>query len=140
MYMKDSIFPQIVPTGTINLSLEGGWTLFLGGVTHSHTAWQSKMEVQSIVRGHHVTGEELTVIPEDNNDHDSHAVAVMKDSEVIGHVPLQSRLTCNMWANYSNYHITCGGCRYYSRADTISLNKGNHADTVREWVLFDVGI
>ena len=96
------------------------------------------MEVQSVVRGHHVykcvwtpvTGKELTVIPEDNNDHDSHAVVVMKDGEAIGHVPSPSQLTCNMWSDYGNYHITRGGCEYYSRADTISLSKGNYVDTI----------
>ena len=40
-----------------------------------------------------MTDEELTVIPEDNNNHDLHAVGVMKDGEVVGHVPLRSQLT-----------------------------------------------
>ena len=53
------------------------------------------MEIQSVVRGHHVykcvwtpvNGEELCVVPEDNNNHDPRAVAVMKDGQIVGHVP-----------------------------------------------------
>ena len=53
------------------------------------------MEIQSTVRGHHiykaiwtpVIGEELTVIPEEANDHDPHAIAVLKDEVIVGHVP-----------------------------------------------------
>ena len=29
----------------------------------------------------------VSVVPEDNNNHDPHAVAVMKDGQVVGHVP-----------------------------------------------------
>ena len=58
------------------------------------------MDVQSVVRGHNVykhvwapvTGEELTVLPEESNIHDSHAVAVMKDDEIVGHVPRELRI------------------------------------------------
>ena len=53
------------------------------------------MEIQSIMRGHHiykvlwtpVIGEELTVTPEENNNHNRHTIAVMKGGEVVGHVP-----------------------------------------------------
>ena len=52
-------------------------------------------EKESVVRGHHVykaiwtpvIGEELEVRTEDDNDHDQHAVAVVKDGVVIGHMP-----------------------------------------------------
>ena len=52
-------------------------------------------EKESIVRGHHVykaiwtpvIGEELEVRTEDDNEHDQHAVAVVKDGVVIGHMP-----------------------------------------------------
>ena len=50
----------------------------------------------SVVRGHHiyktywmpVVGEELTLEMEDDNEHDEHAVAVMKDGYIVGHMPL----------------------------------------------------
>ena len=49
----------------------------------------------SVIRGHHIykftwtpfIGEELILQPEGNNEHDKHAVAVMKDGIVMGHVP-----------------------------------------------------
>ena len=49
------------------------------------------------MRGHHVykhvwtpvLDEELTCIPEENNNHDVYAVAVMKEDEVVGHVPCE---------------------------------------------------
>lgn len=52
------------------------------------------MDVLSVVRGHHiyknvwtpVIGEELTVLPEESNTHDPHAVVVGK-GEIVGHVP-----------------------------------------------------
>ena len=48
-----------------------------------------------MIRGHHiyksiwtpVVGEELTLQREDSNDHDIHAVAVVNDGDVVGHVP-----------------------------------------------------
>ena len=50
---------------------------------------------ESVVRGHHiyqkswtpVIGEVLTVEREENNPHDDHAVAVMKNGNIVGHVP-----------------------------------------------------
>ena len=52
-------------------------------------------EKESVVRGHHVykaiwtpvIGEELEVKTEEDNNHDQHAVAVVKDGLVIGHMP-----------------------------------------------------
>ena len=52
------------------------------------------MEVESVVRGHHVyksvwtpvSGEELAVVPEAKNSHDRYAVDVLKDGEVVGHI------------------------------------------------------
>ena len=51
-------------------------------------------EIESVVRGHNVykiswtpvIGEELMLEAEDTNEHDEHAVAVMKDGHVVGHV------------------------------------------------------
>ena len=50
---------------------------------------------ESVVRGHHVykavwtpvIGELLSLRAEDNNEHDDHAVAVVKGGDVVGHVP-----------------------------------------------------
>lgn len=55
----------------------------------------SSFEKESVVRGHHiykivwspVIGEELPLSPEDSNEHDDHAVAVLKGGDVIGHIP-----------------------------------------------------
>ena len=52
-------------------------------------------EKSSVVKGHHVYkavwkpfwGEELSVQPEDHNDHDEHAIAVTRDGRTVGHVP-----------------------------------------------------
>ena len=49
----------------------------------------------SVVRGHHIykriwtpdIGELLNVITEDSNEHDAHAVAVLKSDHIVGHVP-----------------------------------------------------
>ena len=50
---------------------------------------------ESVVRGHHiykvvwtpVIGELLPLRAEDNNEHDNHAVAVVKGDCVVGHIP-----------------------------------------------------
>ena len=50
-----------------------------------------EMDIPGVVRGHYVykrmwtpvIGEELTVLPEENNIHDRYAVAVMKDNEIV---------------------------------------------------------
>ena len=73
------------------------------------------MEIQSIVRGHHiykvvwtpVIGEELTVIPEENNDHDRHAIAVMKDGEVVGHVPRELSKILYFFLRRSGSRVSC---------------------------------
>ena len=56
---------------------------------------RSVFNKDSVVRGHHiyktywmpVVGEELTLETEHDNEHDEHAVAVMKDGYIVGHVP-----------------------------------------------------
>ena len=56
--------------------------------------------LESIVRGHHVykrvwtphLGEQLRIQREENNENDPRAVAVMKDSVVVGHLPRESAL------------------------------------------------
>lgn len=49
----------------------------------------------NVVRGHHIykaswtpiIGEELLLEKEDGNQHDNHAVIVMKNGDIVGHVP-----------------------------------------------------
>ena len=51
--------------------------------------------MESVLRGHHVyksvwnpvLGEQLTFERENSNSHDRHAVSVMKDGTIVGHVP-----------------------------------------------------
>ena len=51
--------------------------------------------MESVIRGHHVyksvwhpvLGEQLYLERENSNRHDRHAVSVMKDGTIIGHVP-----------------------------------------------------
>ena len=53
------------------------------------------VEFQSYIRGHHVycsswtpvIGEELVLKRQPDNEHSKHAVAVVKDGDVVGHVP-----------------------------------------------------
>ena len=63
--------------------------------TSRRVAVRSVYEKESVVRGHHIykaswtpnIGEELSVKREDDNQHDNHAVAVMKNGKIVGHVP-----------------------------------------------------
>ena len=51
--------------------------------------------LEGVIRGHHVyktiwtpsIGETLSVVVEEGNEHDSYAVAVKKNSDIVGHVP-----------------------------------------------------
>ena len=51
--------------------------------------------MESVIRGHHVykriwqprLGEQLALEREDGNSSDRHAISVMKDSAIVGHVP-----------------------------------------------------
>ena len=58
-------------------------------------ASSSILTVDIVIRGHHIykviwmptLGEELQLMPEEDNIHDNHAVAVMKEGNVVGHMP-----------------------------------------------------
>ena len=73
-----TVFPRLVPAGTIDFNYWIDATSIQGRVLFFSFTWQRKMEIQSVVGGHHVykcvwtpvNGEELCVIPEDNNNHD----------------------------------------------------------------------
>ena len=64
-----------------------------------------RYEKESIVRGHHVyksvwtpsTGEVLRALIDDNNEYDRHAVAVVKDDQVVGNVPREIA-----WISYTS--------------------------------------
>ena len=64
-------------------------------------------EKMSVIRGHHIyksirtpiIGEELVLEAQDDNEHDKHAVGVMKDGCVIGHVPRSIHVAINRHAH-----------------------------------------
>ena len=64
-------------------------------------------EKESVVRGHHIYKTswtlmigELPIEREEDNQHDEHAVAVMKNGTIIGHVLRSvSRLSCFFFCN-----------------------------------------
>ena len=61
-----------------------------------------------------VIGETLTVLPEENNIHDRHAVTVMKDNEIVGHVPRElSRLLYHFLKHSGEVSCVITGRRQY---------------------------
>ena len=62
----------------------------------------TSFRIESSVRGHHVykdvwspvIGDELLVQVEEHNTFDEFAMAVMKNSDVVGHVPLETSKIC----------------------------------------------
>ena len=70
---------------------------------------------ESTVRGHHVyktawstyIGEELPVQREVNNIHDDFAVAVLKNGNTVGHVPLEISRVCWYFLHKSGSEMTC---------------------------------
>ena len=66
----------------------------------------------SVVRGHHIykriwtpdIGELLNVITEDSNEHDAHAVAVLKSDHIVGHVPRSSSYDCLLFDIVTHGH------------------------------------
>ena len=85
--------------------------------------------INSVVRGHHiykdiwtpVIGEELTCRREVGNIHDLHAVATIRGSDVVGHVPRTISLPCNVFIRKGGT-IRCiiTGHRQYS----LDLDRG----------------
>ena len=72
-----------------------------------------EFEKDSVVRGHHVykdvwtpyLNEELQLQREAGNEHDQHAVAVVKSSTVVGHVPRTISRVC--WFFLRRGQIIC---------------------------------
>ena len=83
--------------------------------------------IESTVRGHHVykaswspyIGEELPVQCEANNIHDDFAVAVLKNSNTVGHVPREISRVCWYFLHKSGSEMTCivNGDRRRSEVD-----------------------
>ena len=67
----------------------------------------------SVVRGHHIyktiwtptVGETLQLRAEDTNEHDEHAIAVIKSGTTVGHVPHSMSRVC--WFFLNRGHISC---------------------------------
>ena len=72
-------------------------------------------EIESVVRGHHVykaiwspeTGEVLQVLPENNNEYDLHAVSVLKNGSIVGHVPRELSKIIKFFLATSGSSVTC---------------------------------
>lgn len=71
-------------------------------------------EKASVVRGHHIykviwtptVGEILQLRAEDDNEHDEHAVAVLKAGSTVGHVPYSMSRVCWFFLNRGG-HMNC---------------------------------
>ena len=71
--------------------------------------------IESSLRGHHVykdvwspvIGDELPVEVEEHNTFDEFAVAVMKSSNVVGHVPQEISKICWFFLQKRHSSITC---------------------------------
>ena len=81
-------------------------------------------QVRSVVRGHHVyktvwtpvVGERLSLSPEDENEHDTHAVAVLREEAVVGHAPRHLSRVFYFFLRHGRTittEITCTGHRRY---------------------------
>ena len=91
----------------------------------------TSFRIESTVRGHHVykasrspyIGEELSVQCEVNNIHDDFAVAVLKNSNTVGHVPREISRVCWYFLHKSGSEMTCivNGDRRRSEVDGKGL-------------------
>ena len=80
-----------------------------------HSTQNSWYRIESTVRGHHVykaswspyIGEELPVQREVKNIHDDFAVAVLKNSSTVGHVPREISRVCWYFLHKSGSEMTC---------------------------------
>ena len=80
-----------------------------------HSTQNSCYRIESTVRGHHVykaswspyIGEVLPVQREVNSIHDYFAVAVLKNSSTVGHVPREISRVCWYFLHKSGSEMTC---------------------------------
>ena len=69
--------------------------------------------VDCCIRGHHIykdiwsptAGEELACASENSNTKDPYAVAVTRDSTVVGHIPRNSRLLARYFTDAVDYRL-----------------------------------
>ena len=79
----------------------------------------STYEIDSVVRGHHVyktiwtpvLSETLEVEQEVDNEHDDHAVAVVRRGSIVGHVPVEISRVCYYFLNHGSISCTVTGHR-----------------------------
>ena len=98
---------------------------------HYQLTMATTFRIESPVRGHHVykaawssyIGEELPVQREVNNIHDDFAVAVLKNSNTVGHVPWEISRVCWYFLHKSGSEMTCifNGDRRRSEVDGKGL-------------------
>lgn len=88
------------------------------------TAMESELAVDSCIRGHHVfkniwtptMDEQLSCKREIGNDKDRYAVAVLRDSTTVGHVPRKISAACALFLQRGgSIHCVVTGERCYSR-------------------------
>lgn len=84
-------------------------------------------QMESFVRGHHVyqaswtpsVGEVLPVRRELANEHDRFAVAVLKDGEVVGHIP---RTLSKLTSFFLRYDGNVVFCEVQVKGSTVEFN------------------
>ena len=131
----------IVPFCCIFCPLHDRYVHFQSSCLHKNTvtkAFHTKQLIQTrtfrienTVRGHHVykaswslyIGEELPVQCEVNNIHDDFAVAVLKNSNTVGHVQQEISRVCWYFLHKSGSEMTCivNGDRRRSEVDGKGL-------------------
>ena len=80
------------------------------------------IEVETVIKGYHVykeiwtamLGEVLTCTREADNFHDQFAVAIMKRSDVVGHVPKKISTICLLFLRSGTITCEVNGSRQYS--------------------------
>ena len=81
-----------------------------------------RVEVETVIRGHHVykeiwtptLGEILSCRRETDNFHDRFAVAVMKGTDLVGHVPKKISTICSLFLRSGTLRCEVSGSRQYS--------------------------
>ena len=80
------------------------------------------VEVETVIRGHHVykeiwtptLGEMLSCRRETDNFHDWFAVAVMKGTDLVGHMPKKISTICSLFLRSGTLRCEVIGSRQYS--------------------------
>ena len=112
MQLVSNISPPPPPPKKKKKILRNRYVHFQSSCLHKNTVTKAQ---NSTVRGHHVykaswspyIGEELPVQCEVNNIHDDFAVAVLKNSNTVGHVPREISRVCWYFLHKSGSEMTC---------------------------------